>query len=113
MNSIFLFWNIGKMLYKNQESTENIIQKYSSYYSYYYGNSFLFTRENLHYMKRFYISFPVYNSIYNNFSWKQYKLLLNINDNKERYFYFYCSILFHSNYEDTYDLIQNDYYSRI
>ncbi len=113
MKNISLFWNIGKTLYQNQDHYENIIQKYSSYYSYYFGNSFSFTRENLHYMKQFYINFPIYHSVFESFTWNQYKLLLQIKNKKERYFYFYCSLFFHSNYEDTYDFIQNDYYSRI
>ena len=89
------------------------VQKYSDYYSYYYGNSILFTRENIHMMKKFYINFPIFNDQLENISWEQYQLLLKIPNKKERNFYFYLSLLFHSNYEGTFKFIENQYYSRI
>ena len=113
MNSIFLFWNIGRIIYQHQDSYDNIIQKLSFYYSYYYGNSLLFTRENLHYMKQFYLNFPIYYRLLDSISWDQYKILLKIPNKKERSFYFHLSILFHSDYQETNDFIMNNYYSRI
>ena len=110
---IFLFWKIGKKVYEKQNCYENVIQKYSDYYSYYYGNSFLFTRENIHLMKRFYLNFPVFFKRMEELNWRQYQLLLLIPDRNERYFYFCLVLLFHSNYEETYMFIVNNYYVRI
>ena len=110
---LFLFWNIGKQVYENKENYINIIQKYSDYYSYYFGDSFLFTRENIRLMKRFYMNFPIFYKKMESISWKQYQLLLMISDRKERFFYYSLSLLFHSTYEETFDFIQNQYYLRI
>ena len=111
MYNLLLFWNIGKKVY--YDTSSNAIEKYSNHYSYYYGNSYLFNRENIRLMKVFYICFPIFYKKLNNISWEQYKLLFNINDRKERLFYFYISLFFNSDFEDTNNFIDNDYYLRI
>ena len=113
MYPIFLLWNIGKCVYEQQSLCENIIQKYSDYYSYYFGDSIVFTRENIHLMKRFYLNFPIFHKKLENICWEQYQLLLKIQNKKERNFYFALSLLFRSNYEETCELISNQYYVRI
>ena len=112
-SQIYLFWYIGKCVYEKQKIYENAIKKYSEYCSYLFGNSFLFTRENVYLMKRFYLNFPVYYSKLDNISWDQYKLLLMIPNKKERMFYFNLSILFKSDLYDTNSFIMNNYYHRI
>ena len=112
-NKVLLFWNIGKSVYEKENSCCNIVQKYSDYCSYYFGNSIQFTRENIHLMKRFYMNFPIYHNRLNDFSWKQYQLLLSISNKKERFFYYTLSMLLKSNYEEMEELIQNQYYIRI
>lgn len=87
--------------------------KCSTYLSYYYGNSYLYTTENIKYMKKLYLSFPIYNEKMEIFSWEQYKLLLKLKNSKEKYFYFYISLLFNSDYKETENFITNDYYYRI
>ena len=44
--SIFFFWYIGKKVYEEKDHCLNVIQRYSDYYSYFYGNSFLFSLVN-------------------------------------------------------------------
>jgi hypothetical protein len=112
-NRVFLFWNIGKSVYEKENSYFNVIEKYSNYCSYYFGNSIQFTRENIHLMKRFYMNFPIYHSKLNEFSWEQYQLLLSIQDKKERAFYYSLLILFQSNYQELVELLENHYYERI
>ncbi|MBQ9018918.1 MAG: hypothetical protein IJ097_01230 [Bacilli bacterium] len=111
MYNLLLFWNIGKKVYEDKSS--NAIEKYSNHYSYYYGNSYLFNRENIRLMKVFYICFPIFYKRLNKISWEQYKLLFKINNRRERLFYFYISLFFNSNFEETNDFITNDYYIRI
>ncbi len=113
VNKVFLFWNIGKNLYERENSCSNIVQKYSEYCSYYYGNSIQFTRENMHFMKRFYMNYPIYHSKFNDLSWEHIQLFLQIPDRQERNFYFYISLFINCNYTETIDLIQNHYYIRI
>lgn len=112
-NKIYIFWNIGKSVYENENNYLNIIEKYSDYYSYYYGNSFLFTRENIRLMKKFYLTFPIFYFDLERLSWEQYKLLFLINNYKERYFYFYISLFFNYDYLETKSLIINNCYKRI
>lgn len=112
-NKVFFFWKIGKYAYENQNNYDNIIEKLSVFCSYQFGDSRLYSRENIHMMRRFYLSFPVFYKKLMSFSWEQFKLLLMISDKKERYFYFYLSLLFKSNYQGTLEFILNDYYMRI
>ena len=111
MYNLLLFWNIGKKVYEN--TNNYAVEKYSTYYSYYYGNSYMFDRENIRFMKLFYICFPIYYKKLNNISWEQYKLLFEINDRKERLFYFYLSLFFNSDLSETNSFIENNYYMRI
>ena len=66
MYNLLLFWNIGKKVYENTDNYA--VEKYSTYYSYYYGNSYMFSRENIRFMKLFYLCFPIYYRKLNNIS---------------------------------------------
>jgi len=112
-NSIQFYWNIGKLVYEKESSCSNAIQKYSDYFSYLFGNSFLFTRENIHLMKRFYMNYPIYDNHLELLSWDQYELFLKIKNKEERQFYYYISLLFHSDYEESLTFICNNYFVRI
>lgn len=112
-NRLILYWKIGKDVYEKNKLYDNVIEKYSEYYTYLFGNSFLFTRENIHFMKRFYLNFPIFYSSLEKISWEQYKLLLGIYNRDERNFYFQLSLLFESDYDETVDFIKNQYYLRI
>lgn len=73
----------------------------------------MFTRENIWLMEKFYLMFPIFSTRLENITWKQYKLLFHIDNIKERYFYFYISLFFNFNYDETKDLINSNYYLRI
>ncbi len=113
MNRLFLFWNIGKEVIEKQSLFDNIVERCSNHYSYTFGNSTLFSRENIHQMKNFYLSFPIFSSRLETLSWEQYQLFLKIQNKKERYFYFSLSLFFHSNYEETLEFLENQYFLRI
>ncbi len=112
-NQLVLYWKIGKSVCEKKDFYENVIQRYSDYYTYLFGNSFLFTRENIHFMKKFYLNFPIFYSSLEKITWEQYKLLLSICDYNEMFFYFRLSLLFDSDYNETFDFIKNQYYIRI
>lgn len=57
--------------------------------------------------------FPVFSPRLENITWEQYKLLFNVDNTKERYFYFYILLFFNFDYENTKLLINNNYYLRI
>ena len=112
-NRLYLFWKIGKIACEKQKYYDNVVEKLSDYYSYYFGDSNYFTRESIHMMKKFYINFPIYYKELNNISWNQYRLLLSLSNKNEMYFYFRISLLFFSDYQETLDFINNNYYVRI
>ncbi len=107
-----LFWNIGKQLYLFQNHYANPIAYFSNYYSYYFGSNF-FDRENLRYMRRFYLYFPIYFSKFDKVSWNHFKLLLNIRNGQKRNFYFYFLLFANSSVEELELLIHNHIYERI
>lgn len=109
-NKLFLFWNIGKKVYEEQNSCENVIKKYSDYCSYYFGDSLLFTRENIHLMKRFYMNYPIFYKEMTNITWNQYQLLLLIHNKKERMFYYALSLFISADYNELLNLVQNQYF---
>ena len=113
VTKILLYWNIGKIVYDNRSNYLNIVEKCSTYYSYLFGNSYMFTRENIWLMEKFYLMFPIFSSRLENITWDQYQLLFKINNSKERYFYFYIVLFFNFDYENTKLLINNNYYLRI
>lgn len=108
-----IIWKIGKIVYDSKDKYENVVEKVSNYFSYYYGNSSFFTRCNVNLMKRFYLEFPIYYKDLEKISWDQYMLILSLNDKRERYFYFYLSLFFKSDLLETAEFINNNYYFRI
>ena len=112
-HSIYTFWNIGRLVWNKRNKYINPIEKFSMLCSYFYGNSILFNREDIRLMRRFYLDFPIFYKTMNKITWNQYKEILILNDKKERYFYYYLSIFFDSDFNDTKEFILNDYYSRI
>ncbi|MBQ3306863.1 MAG: hypothetical protein IJG68_01570 [Bacilli bacterium] len=110
---ILFLWKLGKNVHERQKYYDNIFKKYADYFSYCFGNSFLSYRENIHLMEKLYLNFPIYYEQLENITWDQYLLLLAIEDRKERYFYFYLSLFFKSDYQDTLEFIDNHYYKRL
>ncbi len=112
-NRLYLFWKIGKNVYDKQFSCENVCKKYSDYYSYKYGCSSLFSRDNLKYMSNFYRIFPIYFDYLNKLSWNHYRLILNINEYDEQYFYFRIALFCRSSEDELNYLISNNYFYKI
>ncbi len=111
--SNYTLWKIGKLSYELNSCYENIFDKFSTYFSYYFGNSYLFTRKNIKYMRKFYLQFPIYYPTLENVSWSQFLLILNIDNREEAFFYYLLVIFFNCDYEETYNLIKNNYFNRI
>ena len=112
-NRLFFYWNIGKNVYEKQNFYDNSVDYYSKYLSYCIGNSYTFSKDNIKIMEKFYLTFPIFYDALNKLSWDQYKLLLNINNKEERYFYYKISLLFNSDLEETIEFINNDYYCKL
>ena len=112
-NRLFLFWKIGESVFKKQKSCENVIKRVSGFLTYSFGMSETFSISNIRYMKMFYCCFPFYYTELNNLRFEHYKLLVDINDIKKRYFYFRVALFCRSSIADFKYLIVNDIYNYI
>lgn len=85
------YWNVGKIIYQAQEENEraeygkNLLNFLSKKLTLEFGKGF--TPANLRYMRQFYRLFPEFNILQSNLSWTHYRQLLNIENERERYFY--------------------------
>lgn len=112
-NRLFLFWKIGESVFKKQNSCENVIKRVSCYLTYSFGMTETFSISNIKYMKKLYCCFPFYYKELNNLSFEHYKLLVDINDIKKRYFYFRVALFCRSSLNDFKNLLLNDLYNYI
>ena len=80
--------------------------------SYYYGDSNIFSLENVYIMKKFYLYFPVYNEFIEKIDWEYYKLLLRL-EKDECYFYYRIVIFCNSDISELYNMINNNIFFRI
>ena len=110
---LFLFWNIGKNVYYNQNSCENVFKRCSIFYTYRYGLPYIFSIRNIKYMMKFYYLFPIYYPELNNLSWNHYCLILDNSDKDEQYFYFRVALFCNSSVSELKNLIDNFSYRRI
>lgn len=108
-----MFWSIGKEIYNLKNNCFNPCEYISNYYSYKYGDSFKYSRENISIMRNFYLCFPIYIKNYDNISWNHFKLLININDKIIRNFYLRLIIFCNSSVDDLNIIINSSLYNRI
>lgn len=109
-NKLYLFWKVGKILINKNNSCENIVNRYSKLLSYYFGMSDTFSIVNVNYMKKFYKSFPIYYKKLDELEFEHYKLLVNISDLKERYFYFRIALFCQSSVDELRQIIMSNTY---
>lgn len=108
-----LYWTIGKNIYKLKDKCLNPCEYISNYYSYSYGNSYKFNRENILYMKKFFMYYPIYIDRFDNLSWEHFKILLNLNNKIIRNFYLSIALFCNSSVEELDFIITNFTYFRI
>lgn len=108
--NLFLFWKVGQTVFKKQNCCENAVSKYSNYLKYYFGMSNTFSIGNVNYMKKFYCCFPNYINEFNKLSFEHYKLLVDISDIGERYFYFRIAVFCRSSVQELNDVIKDKIY---
>lgn len=107
------FWKVGKFTVEKRFLCENIVKRCSSYLAYYFGNSSMFSYENIIFMKKFYLYFPIFIDVMNDLDWNSYIELLSLNDKKMCYFYYNLSLFCKFNYDDLKRVIDNEIYFRI
>lgn len=92
---------------------ENIINKCSQYFSCYFGNSTMFSYDNIVYMRKFYRYFPIYLDKMGELEWESYLELLKLKNRKACYFYFNLSLFFGYDYESLKNVVDEQIYFRI
>ena len=107
------FWNIGKTIYNLKDICSNPCEYISNYYSYKFGDSYKYSRENISIMRNFYLCFPIYINNYDKLSWNHFKLLINIREKIIRNFYLRIVLFCNSSEEDLITYINSSLYSRI
>lgn len=110
---IYFYWLVGKFVFDKRDCCNNIIEKCSEYLSYYFGDSYSFSYNNLVCMRKFYLCFPVYLDKFENISWKYYLKLLDINNSSIAKFYLKVCLFCDMDYESLNSMINSNTYYRI
>ena len=108
-----LYWYIGKKIYELRNKCINPCEVISNYYSYSYGNSYRFSRENVSIMRNFYLCFPIYIDSYDKLSWSHFKLLIKIKNSNIRNFYLSIILFCNSSVFELENIINSSLYKRI
>ena len=111
--SNYFYWNIGKKIFHLKNTCSNPNEYVSTIYSYTFGNSKLFNRENIIFMKNFYLCFPIYIERFNELSWNHFKLLLKVKNKKDRNLYLWIALFCKSSLEELEIIINHSYFSKI
>lgn len=87
------YWHIGqKIVEEEQQGNErakygdNLLQRLSQELSDEFGKGFNLT--NLKYIRQFYLAFPIRHALRGELSWTHYRLLLKVQNEKARQYYF-------------------------
>ncbi len=112
-NPLILFWNIGKIVFEQQNRVDNPNKKYSAYFQYKYGLTECFSRENIHLMKKLYLFFPIFTDNFLALDWEHYLELLRINDKNKLMFYYRVALFCKCTTLELHHLINSFSYERI
>lgn len=112
-NRLFFYWKLGKSVFYKQKNYNNVVSIVSTFYSYRYGRSYTYSKNNIINMKLFYLCFPIYYEQMSKLSWEHYLLLIKLVDRNERNFYFKTSMFCLLSVEELNYLINELYYNRI
>ena len=88
---LFTYWNIGKMIVEEQGGNakakygNKLISELSKQMTYDFGKGF--DERNLRFMRKFYLSFPIWNTVCSELSWSHYRALTKIEEQHIRNFY--------------------------
>ena len=82
------YWAIGKIIVEYQGGEEKakygnkVISELSKQMTYDFGKGY--DERNLRYMRHFYLSFPIWNTVCSELSWSHYRLLISIQDTQHK-----------------------------
>lgn len=83
------YWEIGKRIVEEQgeraEYGKRLIEYLSERLTKEFGKGF--DKRNVHYMKQFYLTFPIVNALRSQLSWTHYRLIMKLKSAEQREFY--------------------------
>ena len=88
---LFTYWKIGKKIVEEQGGNvkakygDKLILELSKQMTFDFGKGF--DERNLRYMRQFYLSFPIWNTVRPELSWTHYRTLIRIEEKHIREFY--------------------------
>jgi predicted nuclease of restriction endonuclease-like (RecB) superfamily len=88
---LFTYWNIGKMIFEEQGGSnkakygDKLIAELSKQMTLDFGKGF--DERNLRYMRQFYLSFPIWNTVRSELTWTHYRTLMRVEEKHIRSFY--------------------------
>ena len=88
---LFVYWTIGKMIVEEQGGEERakygdkVIKELSERLTKDFGEGY--KERNLHYMRSFYLSFPILHTVCAKLTWSHYRLLISIKEKHIRDYY--------------------------
>jgi len=88
---LFTYWNIGKMIVEEQGGSskakygDKLIIELSRQLTFDFGKGF--DERNLRYMRQFYLSFSIWNTVCSELSWSHYRILIKVEEQHIRDFY--------------------------
>ena len=107
---LYLFWKIGEYVFNKQKNYDKATFKCSELLKYKYGMSNTFSVQNVNYMKKFYSCFPIYFKELNFLTFEHYKLLVDVIESSERYFYFRIALFCNSDVSELKEIIDGKMY---
>ena len=94
---VFTYWEIGKRIVEEEQKGENraeygayLLKHLSEELTHEFGKGFI--ERNLRFMRQFYFSFPIRNTLRSELSWTHYRLLLRVEKEEIRNYYLTESI---------------------
>ncbi|MFH1825353.1 MAG: PDDEXK nuclease domain-containing protein [Candidatus Firestonebacteria bacterium] len=89
---VIAYWNIGRLIVEEEQKGEKraeygayLIDDLSKRLTAEFGKGF--DERNLYFMKQFYVMFPKVNALRSELSWTHYRLLLRVDNDRNRAFY--------------------------
>jgi len=112
-NQLLFFWKVGKFLVEKRYCCNNVVLKSSNFLSYYFGNSKVFSYENVIFMRKFYLYFPIFLDSMYQLDWDSYLILMKLKNRNMCYFYYQLALFCDFCYYDLKCAIDSNIFYRI
>ena len=116
-NTLLTYWNIGKLIVEAQGGEkrakygDNLISEWGKKLSQKYGKNY--GKSNLNKMRKFYITFPIVDTLCPQLTWSQYRAILPIKNENERNYYINLVILNNLSVRELRREIKNKAFNRL